>query len=139
MASPDPLRNVLDRDEKVLLHVERNLTPYWMMLAVAGMGFIAYGLTDPVYGWGVFFLGTVLLAFIGGALTSVRYHLTDRRLVRTGYLGTRTVSLRGATVTRSPSAFGETLTVASKGERLRVWSVRNGDAVAELVQRQVRA
>lgn len=126
---------VLASGEKHLLDVRRDLMPYWAMLAIAGAGLVAYGLYDPIYGWGTFFLGIVALSFVGGAVKSTRYHVTDRRLVRTGYLGVKAVPLAGARVTRSKSFLGETLTVQNDGARLRVWLVQDGEAVERMLAR----
>lgn len=120
--------------ERPVLEVERDLAPYWAALAVAGALLVAYGLYDPVYGWGVFFLGIVAMSFAGGAIKSVRYHLTDRRLVRTGYLGMRAVPLAGARVHRARGLLGETLTVENGGARLRIRLVRDGEAVERLAR-----
>lgn len=127
----------LERGERHLLEVPRDRLPYWAALAVVGAGFVAYGLYDPIYGWGTFFLGLVAMSFVGGAVLSTRHHATDRRLVRTGYLGLKAVPLAGARVTRVKGLWGDTLTVENGAARLRVRFVTDGEAV-ERVLRQAR-
>ena len=113
--------------ERIVARLQRNLAPYWMMLAVAGMALVVYAVTDEVFGWGLFFLGVVVLAFLGSALSSTRYVVTDRRLIRTGWLGRREVAL--GTLRAEPGAFGETLVaVGEDGASLRVRHVRNAAA-----------
>lgn len=134
----DGTQLVLGPHEKHVLEVRRDLVPYWVALAVVGMGFVAYGLYDPIYGWGTFFLGMIAMAFVGGAVKSTRYHVTDRRLVRTGYLGVKAVPLVGARVRRAKGVLGETLTVENGAARLRIRLVQDGAAV-ERVLAQARA
>lgn len=122
--------------ERVVLHIEQDRLPYWAALALLGAGFIVYGMSDPIYGWSTFFLGMVFLAFLGGAVSSTRYHVTDRRLVRTGYMGARAVPLAGAKVTRARGAFGDVVTVENDGARLRMRTVRDGPAVERVLRRE---
>lgn len=130
----DGSRLVLAPGERKLLEVERNLLPYWFLLAFAGLGLVAYGMSDPVYGWSTFFLGIIGLSLVGGAITSVRYHVTDRRLIRTGYLGVRDVPLDGARVTRRAHVFGEIITVENGSARLRILTAREGPAVERILR-----
>ena len=132
-ASHEGTALVLGPSEKHVLQVRRDLLPYWAALAVVGLGFVAYGLYDPIYGWGTFFLGLVAMSFVGGAIQSTRYHATDQRIVRTGYLGVKHVLLAGARVTRRKGALGETLTVENGGARLRIRLVRDGEAVERVL------
>ena len=133
----DGTQLILGPSERHVLEVRRDLMPYWAALAVVGLGFVAYGLYDPIYGWGTFFLGMIAMAFAGGAVKSTRYHVTDRRLVRTGYLGVRHVPLDGARVRRVKGFLGETLTIENGAQRLRIRLVLDGEAV-ERVLRQAR-
>lgn len=122
--------------EKVLVRVERELFPYWAVLGLAGALLVGYGLSDPIYGWGVFFLGIIVMAVIGGAITSVKVHVTDRRVVQTGYLGVKQVPLAGMRVARGKALFLDRLVVQGGGGRIRVWGVRDGEAIEALLRRQ---
>jgi len=116
--------------ERIVAKLQRNLAPYWMMMAVAGMALVVYAVTDEVFGWGVFFLGVVALAFVGSTLSSQRYVVTDRRVVRTGWLGRREVAL--GTIAREPGAFGETVVATGDdGQQLRVRHVTNAAALPQ--------
>lgn len=114
--------------ERVVARLQRDLTPYWMMLAVAGMGIVVATAQIEVFGWGIFLIGVVSLALVGSMLSSLSYTVTDRRVVRTGWLGRREVVL--GKLAREPGAFGETIVaVGSDGSTMRVRHVKNGQDV----------
>src|SRR5882672_4308157 len=118
----------LARGERIVARLDRNLLPYWMMMAVAGMGIVVATVEVEVFGWGIFFLGVVALAFVGSMLTSHRYVVTDRRVIRTGWLGRREVAL--GKLAREPGAFGETVVAVGRdGETLRVRHVKNASEI----------
>ena len=116
--------------ERVVARLQRNLTLYWMMIAVAAMGIIVATVEVEIWGWGIFLIGVVALALVGSMLSSLSYTVTDRRVVRTGWLGRREVAL--GKLAREPGAFGETLVaVAPDGATMRVRHVKNATEVAK--------
>ena len=115
--------------ERVVTTLRRNLTPYWMMLAVAGMGIIVATVEVELWGWGIFFLGVVSLAFVGSTISSMRYVVTDRRVIRTGWLGRREVAL--GKLARERGAFGETVVAVGRdGATMRVRHVKNAAEIS---------
>lgn len=126
----EPVDFTPDPGERIVARLERNLVPYWMMMAVAGMGIIVATVEIAIFGWGIFFIGTVALAFVGSMLSSLHYTVTDRRVVRTGWLGRREVAL--GKIVREPGAFGETVVATGKdGTTLRVRHVKNAASVVK--------